>query len=89
MCNKRPVYASSIMMRPFRSQINCAVDRLPDFECLPNSKQGDGIGPQHRGTVHFENKVSDHPQASLQLHVHGCLVEHTLRGDCCVSVSLM
>lgn len=39
-------------------KINLAVDRLPNFECAPNSP--DGLpGPQHRGTAHFENTMEE------------------------------
>lgn len=39
-------------------KINLAVDRLPNFACYPNSP--DGLpGPQHRGTVHFENTMEE------------------------------
>ena len=39
-------------------KINCAVDRLPNFECIPNDPSGK-VGPQHRGTVHFENRMEE------------------------------
>eukprot|EP00002_Diphylleia_rotans_P031907 TRINITY_DN6654_c0_g1_i2.p1 TRINITY_DN6654_c0_g1~~TRINITY_DN6654_c0_g1_i2.p1 ORF type:complete len:347 (+),score=40.17 TRINITY_DN6654_c0_g1_i2:231-1271(+) len=39
-------------------KINCAVDKLPNFLCKPNSPDGKP-GPQHRGTVHFEMHMKD------------------------------
>lgn len=39
-------------------KINCAVDRLPDFECCPSAPDGTP-GPQHRGTIHFENRMEE------------------------------
>uniref|UniRef100_A0A6B2L1B1 Pyridine nucleotide-disulfide oxidoreductase domain-containing protein 2 n=1 Tax=Arcella intermedia TaxID=1963864 RepID=A0A6B2L1B1_9EUKA len=38
-------------------KINCAVDSLPNFACLPNTS--DKPGPQHHGTVHFENFMEE------------------------------
>merc|ERR1740123_1549715 len=35
-------------------KINMALDRLPNFTCLPN-EETNKPGPQHRGTIHFEN----------------------------------
>ena len=43
-------------------KINCAVDALPDFECAPNADipgPPGTPGPQHRGTVHFENTMGE------------------------------
>jgi len=45
-------------------KINCAVDRLPNFLCHPNSGQKDKDGheipgPQHRGTIHFETRMEE------------------------------
>lgn len=37
-------------------KINCAVSALPNFACCPNAPGGKP-GPQHRGTVHFENTM--------------------------------
>ncbi len=39
-------------------KINCAVNKLPDFFCIPNDPSGKP-GPQHHGTVHFEDKMDD------------------------------
>lgn len=50
---------------PFK--INCAVSRLPNFACLPNSL--DGLpGPQHQGTIHFENSMEELVTAARQAH---------------------
>lgn len=38
-------------------KINCAIDRLPDFTCIPSS--GGAAGPQHRGTVHFVSRLEE------------------------------
>ncbi len=44
-------------------KINCAVDSLPNFACMPNELPGaDGFvsaGPQHCGTIHFENTMQE------------------------------
>ncbi len=37
-------------------KINCAVNKLPDFFCKRNGPDGKP-GPQHRGTIHFEDKI--------------------------------
>lgn len=42
-------------------KINCAVNALPRFRCLPSS--GPGPGPEHRGTVHFEATMEEIHQA--------------------------
>lgn len=39
-------------------KINCAVDKLPNFECLPTPKNVHHA-PHHRATIHFENSVSE------------------------------
>jgi len=42
-------------------KINTAIDRLPNFACLPTSKDDitAGGGPQHHGTIHFETRLQD------------------------------
>mmetsp|Transcript_52026 Transcript_52026/g.130641 ORF Transcript_52026/g.130641 Transcript_52026/m.130641 type:complete len:499 (-) Transcript_52026:47-1543(-) len=62
-------------------KINLAVDRLPDFECLPNT--ADGLpGPQHRGTVHFENTMEQiehaYREASMGVPASRPVVEMTV-----------
>lgn len=47
------------------SQINLAVDRLPDFLCCPSDASG-APGPQHRGTVHFESMMHEIEDAYRQ-----------------------
>jgi len=50
-------------------KINLVVDRLPDFECVPNEFGPDGvalIGPQHRGTIHFESRMAELESASFE-----------------------
>jgi hypothetical protein len=39
-------------------KINLVVDKLPNFTCLPND---DNLkpGPQHMGTIHFENSLEE------------------------------
>jgi len=48
-------------------KINLAVDKLPNFACLPNDSNG-LPGPQHSGTIHFENSMSELVEASRQAH---------------------
>jgi phytoene dehydrogenase-like protein len=38
-------------------KINCAIDKLPNFTCLPNTS--DEPGPQHRTTIHFESRMEE------------------------------
>ncbi len=40
-------------------KINCAVDKLPNFLCCPNTGDGNTPGPQHRGTIHFETRMEE------------------------------
>jgi len=50
-------------------KINMVVDKLPNFECLPNEIGPDGvalIGPQHRGTIHFESRMEELEFASFE-----------------------
>ncbi len=37
-------------------KINCAVDRLPNFECYPSPSDG-SPGPMHFGTAHLETRL--------------------------------
>lgn len=39
-------------------KINCALDKLPNFICAPTDPSGKP-GPQHRGTIHFEETVQE------------------------------
>lgn len=39
-------------------KINLAVDKLPNFTCYPNSQDGKP-GPQHYGTIHFEEHIDE------------------------------
>lgn len=39
-------------------KINCAVDRLPNFSCMPSPSDGTP-GVMHRGTIHFENYMHE------------------------------
>eukprot|EP00929_Paragymnodinium_shiwhaense_P033185 TRINITY_DN18267_c0_g3_i1.p1 TRINITY_DN18267_c0_g3~~TRINITY_DN18267_c0_g3_i1.p1 ORF type:complete len:588 (+),score=79.50 TRINITY_DN18267_c0_g3_i1:95-1858(+) len=48
-------------------KINMALDKLPDFTCLPNGP-GDVPGPQHQGTIHFENHPEELVRAAQQAH---------------------
>merc|ERR1712032_353255 len=51
-------------------KINCVVNTLPNFDCLPNEfDESSGIakvGPQHRGTIHFESRMSELEIASFE-----------------------
>ena len=50
-------------------KINMVVDKLPNFECLPNEFDENGIakvGPQHKGTIHFESRMKELEDASFQ-----------------------
>jgi phytoene dehydrogenase-like protein len=62
-------------------KINCAVDTLPNFTCLPN-KAPNVAGPQHRGTVHFETTMEEienaHREASLGMPATRPVVEMTI-----------
>jgi phytoene dehydrogenase-like protein len=54
-------------------KINLAVNKLPDFKCMPNKTtcnfnsqlQSYEPGLQHRGTIHFEDKIEDIERAFL------------------------
>lgn len=37
------------------TKINVAVDRVPNFACLP----GDGVSPHHHGTIHMNSSLAD------------------------------
>jgi len=50
-------------------KMNLAVNKLPDFFCCPNDKSG-LPGPQHRGTIHFEDKMDDIHNAYVEFS-HG------------------
>jgi phytoene dehydrogenase-like protein len=70
-------------------KINCAVDALPNFACWPNDP-GMGSaepgaarsGPQHRGTVHFESRMSEiedaYREASLGMPASRPVIEMTI-----------
>lgn len=62
-------------------KINCAVDKLPNFECYPSSP--DGLpGPQHRGTAHFENRMEEiefaYREASMGMPASRPVIEMTI-----------
>lgn len=48
-------------------KINIAVNKLPNFACLPNEK-ADMPGPQHQGTIHFESHMQELVDAARQAH---------------------
>ncbi|DBA01346.1 TPA: hypothetical protein N0F65_001585 [Lagenidium giganteum] len=52
------------------TKINVALDRLPNFRCLPNSGDGNTPMPHHRGTTHFEETMDQIEQAFLDVQ-HG------------------
>jgi hypothetical protein len=43
-------------------KINLVCDKLPNFKCKPNSSDFEA-GPQHKGTIHFENSIEEIDQA--------------------------
>eukprot|EP01084_Bolivina_argentea_P118478 210209_1 len=50
-------------------KINIVVNGLPNFECMPNEFDKNGIamvGPQHKGTIHFESRMKELEYASFQ-----------------------
>ncbi|ETO18330.1 hypothetical protein RFI_18944, partial [Reticulomyxa filosa] len=54
-------------------KINCVVDQLPNFQCIPNEsyKASDGqlrfkVGDQHKGTVHFESRLTELEDAAKE-----------------------
>ncbi len=54
-------YASGVF------KINLALDRLPNFTCCPSPPSGEP-GPQHRGTIHFEERVQEIEDAYLEAY---------------------
>ena len=46
-------------------KINCAVDRLPNFECFPSPADGKA-GPMHRGTIHFEVRQDEDKEGKVE-----------------------
>lgn len=48
-------------------KINLVVKKLPNFRCLPNRDDHEA-GPQHRGTIHFENSVEEIDKAFKQAY---------------------
>lgn len=48
-------------------KINLVVNKLPDFTCLPNKDQ-QKAGPQHMGTIHFENSLEEIDTAFKQAY---------------------
>lgn len=62
-------------------KINCAVDRLPNFECYPSPSDG-SPGPMHFGTAHFENRMEElefaHREASMGMPATRPIIEMTI-----------
>lgn len=60
-------------------KINCAVDALPSFTCMPPTTS---VGPEHRGTVHFETHMheleSAYADASLGIPAARPVIEMTI-----------
>jgi len=56
-------YASGVF------KINLALDRLPNFTCCPSPSSNEA-GPQHRGTIHFEETVQEIEDAYLEAYAH-------------------
>lgn len=57
-------YASGVF------KLNLALDRLPNFTCCPSSSDTNEAGPQHRGTIHFEERVQEIEDAYLEAYAH-------------------
>ncbi|KAG7400741.1 Pyridine nucleotide-disulfide oxidoreductase domain-containing protein 2 [Phytophthora boehmeriae] len=49
----------------FATQINVALDRLPNFTCFPNTGDGNTPMPNHYGTIHFEDSLEQIEDAFL------------------------
>lgn len=50
-------------------KINCVVNQLPNFECIPNERDINGqfiVGDQHKGTTHFESRMKELEEAALE-----------------------
>eukprot|EP00484_Ammonia_sp_Unknown_P007751 CAMPEP_0197076138 /NCGR_PEP_ID=MMETSP1384-20130603/211962_1 /TAXON_ID=29189 /ORGANISM="Ammonia sp." /LENGTH=645 /DNA_ID=CAMNT_0042514987 /DNA_START=24 /DNA_END=1961 /DNA_ORIENTATION=+ len=50
-------------------KINMVVDKLPNFECVPNEFDENGVakvGAQHKGTIHFESRMQELEDAAFQ-----------------------
>ena len=62
-------------------KINLAVDALPNFACCPNTKDG-MPGPQHNGTIHFEERMDDlenaYREASMGVPATRPVIEMTI-----------
>lgn len=62
-------------------KINCAIDTLPNFKCIPNDPSGKA-GPQHVGTIHFETKMEQledgYRDAALGIPARRPVVEMTI-----------
>lgn len=54
-------YASGVF------KINLAMSKLPNFTCCPSPSSGKA-GPQHRGTIHFEETVQEIEDAYLEAY---------------------
>ena len=48
-------------------KINLVVNKLPNFKCKPNTSDFEA-GPQHKGTIHFENSIEEIDQAFKQAY---------------------
>ncbi|GLD93401.1 hypothetical protein PINS_up001993 [Pythium insidiosum] len=49
------------------TKINVALDRLPNFTCIPNTGDGNSPMRHHRGTTHFEDSMSQIEDAFLDV----------------------
>lgn len=62
-------------------KINCAIDKLPNFKCIPNDPSGKA-GPQHFGTIHFETEMEQleegYRDAALGIPAKRPIVEMTI-----------
>merc|ERR1712054_516494 len=63
-------------------KVNCALTRLPDFVCLDGLNNDSEAGPQHRGTIHFENKMEElhhaYREASMGIPASKPIIEMTI-----------
>ena len=71
-------------------KINLAVDALPNFQCCPNSADG-APGPQHNGTIHFEERMDDlenaYREASMGVPATRPVIEMTIPRCACARTS--
>merc|ERR1712061_966658 len=61
---------------------NCALKELPQFKCLPDNSDPHIVGPQHKGTIHFVNKMEElenaYREASVGIPASKPVIEMTI-----------